>query len=602
MKDIAVIGELTADNARIVLIASGLDENILFAARRLGQITPKVKPTNPSGAVELVASWPAVVQLSHLYGSAWRPGPRLAAWTEDQVRRRMDRTDLPLTFGLPSGLTPYPWQVEGARVIAATGHALITDEPGTGKTMTTILGLLQRSADGHPVFPALVVAPSSVVDPWVEAWRTWAPMLSVVTYRGTPKKRMSMARCRPPAHVYVTSYDIARMDAPPNAKTHNAPLLELGARSVVIDECHLIKSPHAQRSLAVRRLAARASNAGGCVVALSGTPITHHPGNLWPALNALEPEAWPSRERFDRRYLDTVPGDYSPTVLGLNRAREPEFRLTLLGQHRRVAKADVLADLPPKVYSVRTVELPPTYRKAYQQMEDDMLAELPDGGELSVMTVLAQLTRLSQLASAAADVSTEYVVDEDEYGNAIEKQSVHVKLRAPSWKVDALLELLAERPGQPVVAFAPSRQLVMLAGQAAEKAGLTVGYIVGQQSPRERTENVDAFQAGKLDLICVTTQAGGVGLTLTAARTAVFLQRPWSLVDALQAEDRCHRIGSEIHDSIEIVDIVASNTIDSRVRSVLRGKAGQLADLVQDPRIVAELLGGESVTKIKKAS
>jgi SNF2 family DNA or RNA helicase len=67
-------------------------------------------------------------------------------------------------------------------------------------------------------------------------------------------------------------------------------------------------------------------------------------------------------------------------------------------------------------------------------------------------------------------------------------------------------------------------------------------------------------------------------------------------VESLQAEDRAHRIGSEIHDSVEVVDIVARDTVDTRVRAVLRERAGQLADLVQDPRIVTALLGGASVT------
>lgn len=93
-----------------------------------------------------------------------------------------------------------------------------------------------------------------------------------------------------------------------------------------------------------------------------------------------------------------------------------------------------------------------------------------------------------------------------------------------------------------------------------------------------------------------------MGITLTAAFTGVFLQRPWSLVESIQAGDRCDRIGSEIHESIEIVVVAAKDTIDTRVRSVLREKAGQLADLVQDPRIVAELLGGASITQLRKAS
>jgi len=343
------------------------------------------------------------------------------------------------------------------------------------------------------------------------------------------------------------------------------------------------------RSLAVRRLAKRA----GVYVALSGTPITHHPGDLWPALEGLEPLAYPSRTRFVDRYCDAVQGDYGAQIIGLNKANEPELRAALLGQHRRVAKADVLAQLPPKVYSVRTVELPAAWRKVYDDMEAQMIAELPDGAELSVMSVLAQLTRLSQLASAVADVTT--TVETTDEGEARER--VRVTLKAPSWKVDALLEILAERPGSPVVAFAPSRQLMTLAGVAATAAGYSVGYVMGGQSAVERTQIVECFQAGKFDVLCATTGAGGVGLTLTAAGTVVFLQRPWSLVEALQAEDRCHRIGSEIHDSVEIIDIVAADTVDARVRTVLHEKAGQLADLLQDPRILAQLLGGSRLMK-----
>ncbi|MEU1810972.1 DEAD/DEAH box helicase [Micromonospora aurantiaca (nom. illeg.)] len=581
----ALHGELTADGTHIVLIGVGPDPEIARMAAQLQLATPLIKPSDPAGALILPTTWAAVVQLSHTFGAAWRPGPRLLAWLGEEMRRRTE-PGIDLTATLPEGLTPRPYQVDGARMIAALGRALLFDDPGTGKTITTILGLLERAEAGHQVAPVVVIAPASVVDPWVEAWKTWAPTWRVNAWRGTPERRRRLA-ARPAnqqAHVLVASYDTARMDA-----AKNGPLARLGPRTVVVDECHLIKSPAAARSVAARRLAKRADN----FVALSGTPITHHPGDLWPTLEALAPLAWPSGERWKARYCVTVPGDYSARVLGLNTAAEPEFRTSLLGQHRRVAKADVLTQLPPKVYSVRQVDLPPEYRKAYDQMEKQMIAQLPDGEELSVMSVLAQLTRLSQLASAAADVRT---VSETGPDGEIHDR-VQVTLRAPSWKVDALLEVLAERPGEQVVAFAPSRQLMALAGEQATKAGLQVGYVMGGQSMRERTETVEAFQRGKLDLLCVTTGAGGVGLTLTAARTVVFLQRPWSLVEATQAEDRCHRIGSEIHDSIEVVDIVATDTLDTRVRSVLHEKAGQLADLLKDQRIVTQLLGGSTLRK-----
>jgi SNF2 family DNA or RNA helicase len=357
---------------------------------------------------------------------------------------------------------------------------------------------------------------------------------------------------------------------------------------VVLDETHLIKNTSSLRSKACRALGRKALS----VIPLSGTPITHHTGDLHPTLQAMDHVSWPSSERFGKRYLDQVPGDYSESVLGINQLREPEFRMTLQGQYRRLSKADVLTELPEKIYSTRTVALPPAARKAYDAMAHDMLAELDNGQELKAFDVLTQLQRLLALACASADVSTSMGPDVDEFGEL--KEHVHVHLREPSWKVDALMEVLDERPDKQVLVFAPSRQLVVLGGERAAKEGRRVGYVVGGQSARERTAQIAAFQAGELDVMCATTAAGGVGITLTAASTVVFLQRPWSYVEASQAEDRAHRIGSEIHDSIEIIDIVAEKTIDQQVRDVMMGKAAALGELFADSRIVSSFLGGKA--------
>lgn len=593
-------GEIAADGKTLVLIAAGSDRDVAFAAKKLGLITPLCKPTVPRGGMQLPLTWPACVQLAETFGADWTPGARLTAWLMAEVRRRVSVPPGPPVTNA-QGWTPRPYQLEAAAMIAATGRALLFDEPGTGKSASTVLGLAQRHAAGHPVFPALVVAPASVVDPWLEQWAAWAPQFRALAWRGTPAQRLNL---RGAADVYVASYDTVRIDTVGGAKKSDNPLLSLGLQAVVADECHLIKTPSTGRSRAVRKLGIKAA----CFVGLSGTPITHHPADLWPTLEALVPDAWPSGERWRRRYCDVIQGDYKEEVLGLRPAAEAEFRRALVGQHRRVAKVDVLTQLPPKVYSVRSVELPTAARRAYDQMEEEMLATLEgeDGElqEMSVMDTLAQLTRLSQLACASADVElvVEQVEDPPGSGQLVEKVRQKVTLRRPSWKVDALLEVLAERPGRPVIATAPSRQLITLAGEAAAEAGLRVGWVVGGQRAQDRTHDIAAFQAGELDLICVTTQAGGVGITLTAADTVVFLQRPWSLVDSIQMEDRAHRIGSERHDSIEIIDIVAKNTIDTRVRQALRDKAGQLADLVQDPRLVEELLGGNKLKRAAKAA
>lgn len=592
-----IVGELTADRAAIILMATGPEHEVAHAAALLQTLTPLIKPTDPPGALRMPVSWPAVVQLAATYGAYWKPGPALAAWISEQVRARL-AAPAQLTVTPPPGLVPRSYQVEAAAMIGRVGSVLLFDEPGTGKTPSAILGLVERHAAGHPVLPVVIVCPNAVQDSWIEHLRAWAPRWRAVAWRGSQAKRRRLAGT---GDVYVASYGTTRVDAGETSEKAS-PLLALRPAFIVADEMHALRHQASEQSRAVRRLAAKAAAAGGSFVGLSGTPITHHPGDLWPALYAMAPGAYPSRERWVGRYCATIPGDYAATVLGLDEAREPEFRQTLLGQYRRVAKADVLAELPPKVYSVRTVELPARYREAYDQMENDMLAELPDnGGELTAMTVLAQMTRLLQLASAAADVTVTYeTVDDPDTGLPIERPHTSVQLKAPSWKVDELLEILDERPGQAVAAYAPSRQLMMLAGRVAEVKGYRVGYVVGGQTAKERTAHVDAFQRGELDLICVTTGAGGVGITLTAAGTAVFLQRPWSLVEALQAEDRQHRIGSERHECVEVIDIVATKTIESRIRTVLRDRAGQLSKLVEDPRVVAELLGGASVRDLRR--
>lgn len=597
---IGIHAELVAGGDQIVLVAAGPAHEVAPAAKRLELLTPLFSKSDPPGGLVTPLTWSTVVQLSATFGPAWAPGPRLTAWIRDQQAARTTPLADRLTYTPPAGLVPRAYQVAGALEIARTGKALIFDEPRTGKTMTTILGLVEwiaqqpweRDPESEFGGPVLVICPASVVDPWVEAWQTWAPNFRTTAYRGSKRKTLLGT-----ADVYVTSYETARMDAgtvTDNGRMSLRPLIDLGAAALVVDECHYIKNPQAARSKAIIRLAKDVE----AFVALSGTPITHHPADLFPTLACLEPGAYPARGRWVARYCEIVPAEYDEGILGLNRYTEPEFRLSILGQHRRVARADVMADLPPKVYSVRTVELPKVWRKVYDDFETQMLAELPDGTELSVMDAMSMYGHLSRLASAPADVEVTYGPDVSEQTGE-PKRHVHLHLKAESWKVTALLEILEERCGpdvppesrDAVVAFAPSAQLVKLAGAAAVAAGYRVGYIVGGQSQTERTAVRTAFQAGELDLICATTSAGGTGITLSRAGTLVFLARPWSLVESLQAEDRGEG-DMDATRGTEIIDIVARNTIDSRVRTVLRERAGQLADLVQDPRIVLELLGG----------
>lgn len=129
------------------------------------------------------------------------------------------------------------------------------------------------------------------------------------------------------------------------------------------------------------------------------------------------------------------------------------------------------------------------------------------------------------------------------------------------------------------------------------KAGIAHGLITGAQNEEERQRAVDDFQSGKTKWILFTAQAGGVGITLTAARRLIRLQRPWSLVDDKQVNDRVHRIGSEIHDNIIITDYVTTGTVEERVREVLEAKADSFEEVVRDKEQLLKMLKEEKASK-----
>jgi SNF2 family DNA or RNA helicase len=141
-----------------------------------------------------------------------------------------------------------------------------------------------------------------------------------------------------------------------------------------------------------------------------------------------------------------------------------------------------------------------------------------------------------------------------------------------------------------IAVCAVSKQLINLLSAELTKQNIFHGLITGDQDEDERQKAIDDFQSGRIKWILFTAQAGGVGITLTAARRLIMLQRPWSLVDHKQVLDRVHRIGSEIHDSIVITDYVTEGTVEERVIQVLETKADNFEQIVRDKDQLLKLL------------
>jgi SNF2 family DNA or RNA helicase len=274
-------------------------------------------------------------------------------------------------------------------------------------------------------------------------------------------------------------------------------------------------------------------------------------------------------------------------VIGVKPHMTDEFYAAINPRMRRMLKARVLPWLPPILKERRDVEMSTKQKKAYEQMRELMIAELEGGEAVVAPSPLTQTTRLLQFASSFAEMTVDEITGES-----------RVKLIGPSCKVDALMDDIASGDfgDDSVAVCAVSRQLIELLSAEMTKAKIPHGLITGAQDEDERQQAVDDFQSGKIKWVLFTAQAGGVGITLTAARRLVMLQRPWSLVDHKQAMDRIHRIGSEIHDSIVIMDYVTEGTIEERVIDVLDTKADNFEQIVRDKAQLLKILKDEKAS------
>jgi SNF2 family DNA or RNA helicase len=562
-------------------------------------------------------SWSACLALRSTFKDELVLGDALRAWASNERAVRIDPAmalrDLEV---LPDDVTGnedlFPHQRAGVKYLATAKRALLADEPGLGKTAQAIRGLKEIQENGESVFPAMIVCPNTLKKNWQREFKRWWPEVKVQVISGTATQRRKQFDEQ--ADIYVINWESLRTHsrlAPYGAialarckackghddrvtetrcEVHERELNRIDFKAVVADEMHRSKDPKSKQS---RALFAASGNAE-IRFALTGTPVANNVLDMWAILHWISPREFPTKSKWIDRMVDTMLNAFGGMmVLGLKPHMEDEFHKTVDPMMRRMLKARVLPWLPEIMNERRDVEMSTKQKKAYEQMRDNMIALLEgsSGGAETLVapSVLTQTTRLLQFASSYAEITADEKTGEP-----------RATLSAPSCKVDALMDDIknGDFGDDSVAVCAVSRQLLELLSEELDKAKIPHGMITGAQNEEERQQSIDDFQSGRTKWILFTDKAGGVGVTLTAARRLVMLQRPWSLVDHKQALDRVHRIGSEIHDSVVIMDYVTEGTLEERVIQVLETKADNFEQIVRDKSKLLELLKDDKVGKL----
>jgi SWI/SNF-related matrix-associated actin-dependent regulator 1 of chromatin subfamily A len=433
------------------------------------------------------------------------------------------------------------FQKEGVRrIYEFQGRALLADQMGLGKTIQA-LEWIRRIPQRRPV---IIVCPASVKYNWQsEALDHFNIRVDVIEGRATKR-----TKCLP-GNIVVINYDIL----PSWLKV----IQKAKPQVVVLDESHYLINHLAKRTKAAMKLSKLAAS----VVALSGTPMTNRPIELWPVLQCVDPTIFPSRQDFAWRFCAPKFTPWGWKYDGATNVKALHRILRERCMIRRLKK-DVLKELPNKSRNAVPFKLSAKSYVAYQEAQNDFLNWL---GKISPSKARRAkrsqaLTKIGYLLRLVAKLKLE-------------------------WTEKWIADFLDANPKEKLVCFTMHRFVI---DRLIERFRGQALFIDGRVKGKKRHDVVRAFQTNrKYRVLFGNWKAAGIGITLHAASNLAALDLPWVPGDVMQGEDRIHRIGQKMKCFIHY--LMALGTIEEKQVKVLKKKTKILNAILNGQRPEGDL-------------
>jgi superfamily II DNA or RNA helicase len=461
----------------------------------------------------------------------------------------------PGSLQAPGGLELMPHQAQLVAA-AASGHRtfLLADEPGLGKTAQALL-----AAEAANAFPLLVVVPNVVKTNWARESGLWTPRRTATVIHGDGHSIDGFA------DIVIVNYEVL--------DRHIGWLGAHGFRGMVVDEAHFIKNRSSQRSQHVLQLAdkIRSRVTRPLMMALTGTPLINDIEDfkaIWQFLGWIDEKKPLGQLMEELEHIGLTPADpgFYPA------ARRAVVNRGIV----RRRKVDVAADIPAR----RIADLP---------------VELDDEAGRSIREAERELARrlVSRYENALATRTSGAVVDGIDH-ELVRRVAVWERDDTTTTKTDENVFSMMRRIGQAkaglaadytaqlarnvgkVVFFAKHVDVMDVAEETFARRGIRYSSIRGDQTPKSREKNIDAFvNDPDVSVVVCSLTAAGVGLNLQVASNMVLAELSWTDAEQTQAIDRIHRIGQV--EPVTAWRIIASQTIDTRIAELIDSKAGLAA-------------------------
>ena len=341
-------------------------------------------------------------------------------------------------------------------------------------------------------------------------------------------------------------------------------LLRMHWDMIVVDEAHRIKNPDAQWTRNIKKLRAQFKHI------MTGTGFVNNPAEVWSLLNFLYPETYTSYWKFREHYCEEDDWSGYRKIVGIKPDKEEEFRDLVRRVGVRRQMLECFPDISEPIETVIPVDLNPVQRKMYAQIQDELWTMDQAGTPLHSPNVLSMLNRLRQICVATPEVIGE------RYDPVADRVVLDVKLREPSSKLDATMEIIdglewdKERKDQ-VVVFSNFRDPLELLKARLDKKGIKYLHLHSGMNDADRyTMWHDEWPKKEHQVFLCTLAVGSESINLTSAHRAIFLDQAWSPAMNKQAIGRVYRPGQTA--VAQLIYVRADETVDFRILDAVETK------------------------------
>lgn len=420
----------------------------------------------------------------------------------------------------------FPHQRVAVHWLNSRHAGLLGDDMGLGKTLSILATFSELHHTKKSDF-LLIICPNSLLKNWIREASEWVPHLSL---KLLPKGKSSREKFLSSGELFegdglVVNYETARI---PSVTARLTELCQKRQVFLCLDESQRVKNSTSKSFQALREIASHSQRR----FLLSGTPIPKDISDIWSQMFLIDGGKRLGTNYYD--WLKTVAelGNKYSDVAVQRFIPERVEEVTQVAREviLRRRKEEVL-HLPEKIFSRRDTPLTGSQKKRYDEIRKELLLRV---SSINGKTYIREIDNILEEYLRAVQISSNpRLIDEKWQGDPVK----FVEL-------DSLIDEIVVQKGEKIVVWTNFRGNVFELSERYQPLG--VGTLLGGLSAEKREETVRAFQADtKLKILIAIPAAGGVGLTLTAAQTAVYLDKTWNAEHWLQSVDRIHRIGQK---------------------------------------------------------